>query len=270
MEDSNAYILGTDKEELNRLELQHSIWSSESHVGWKTAGFKIGDSLLDLGCGPGSCSVELAKIVGPEGRVIGIDRSKSFIRYLDAFQKERNLPIDAIHAEFDDMELQPNSLNGMYARWALAWVPNPKDVIEKVMTALKPGSKLVFHEYYNWSTHSVFPEHPTIKHCIDSALKSFQDSDSEIDVGAYIPQYLDQLGASIQSTRLMTKLAEPGTDVWKWPTTFYKSYFPRLVEMGYLKKEMIDQAFSELKIIEALPYARLACPMMIEIIAEKR
>ena len=95
------------------------------------------------------------------------------------------------------MELQPNSLNGMYARWALAWVPNPKDVIEKVMTALKPGSKLVFHEYYNWSTHSVFPEHPAIKHCIDSALKSFQDSDSEIDVGAYIPQYLHQLGASI-------------------------------------------------------------------------
>ena len=76
MEDSNAYILGTDKEELNRLELQHSIWSSESHAGWKTAGFKTGDSLLDLGCGPGSCSVELAKIVGPEGRVIGIDRSR--------------------------------------------------------------------------------------------------------------------------------------------------------------------------------------------------
>ena len=75
MEDSNAYILGTDKEELNRLELQHSIWSSESHAGWKTAGFKTGDSLLDLGCGPGSCSVELAKIVGPEGRVIGIDLS---------------------------------------------------------------------------------------------------------------------------------------------------------------------------------------------------
>ena len=145
-----------------------------------------------------------------------------------------------------------------------------KDVIEKVMTALKPGSKLVFHEYYNWSTHSVFPEHPTIKHCIGSALKSFKDSDSEIDVGAYIPQYLHQLGASIQSTRLMTKLAEPGTDVWKWPITFYESYFPRLVEMGYLKKEMIDQAFSELKTSEALPYARLACPMMIEIIAEKR
>ena len=70
MEDSNAYILGTDQEELKRLELQHSIWSSESHVGWRAAGFKRGDSILDLGCGPGSCSFELAKIVGPDGRII--------------------------------------------------------------------------------------------------------------------------------------------------------------------------------------------------------
>ena len=270
MGDSNAYILGTDQEELKRLELQHSIWSSESHVGWRAAGFNRGDSILDLGCGPGSCSVELAKIVGPDGRIISIDRSESFIRYLNALKTEQNLPIDAIHADFDGMDLQAESLDGMYVRWALAWVPNPKDVIEKVLNALKPGSKLVIHEYYNWSTHSIFPEYPNIKQCIDSALKSFKDSDSEIDVGAHIPQYLDELGASIHSTRLMAKLAEPGTEVWKWPVTFYKSYFPRLVESGYLKQRMVDQAFSELKIIEALPYARLACPTMIEIIAEKR
>ena len=96
MGDSNAYILGTDQEELKRLELQHSIWSSESHVGWRAAGFKIGDSILDLGCGPGSCSVELAKIVGPDGRIISIDRSESFIRYLNALKTEQNLPIDAM------------------------------------------------------------------------------------------------------------------------------------------------------------------------------
>ena len=116
MGDSNAYILGTDQEELKRLELQHSIWSSESHAGWRAAGFERGDSILDLGCGPGSCSVELAKIVGPDGRIISIDRSESFIRYLNALKTEQNLPIDAIHADFDGMDLQAESLDGMYAR----------------------------------------------------------------------------------------------------------------------------------------------------------
>ena len=79
------------------------------------------------------------------------------------------------------MELQPNSLNGMYARWALAWVPNPKDVIKKVMTALKPGSKLVFHEYITGQLIAFF-QHPS--NSVLLCVESFKNSDSEIDVGA--------------------------------------------------------------------------------------
>ena len=99
MTDSNAYILGTDKEELERLELQHRVWASESRKGWSNAEFHKGQTILDLGCGPGSCSLELAQIVGYSGKILALDRSESFIAYLDAHVKKLNLPVGAFQGD---------------------------------------------------------------------------------------------------------------------------------------------------------------------------
>ena len=49
MSEENAYILGTDEEELIRLELQHKVWLSEAKHGWDLAEFKTGQTILDLG-----------------------------------------------------------------------------------------------------------------------------------------------------------------------------------------------------------------------------
>lgn len=268
MTESNAYILGTDQEELFRLELQHKVWQSEARTGWGYAGFSEGQTILDLGCGPGSCSLELADIVGSQGKVIALDRSEVFIAYLNSLAIESNLPIKSIHSDFDEMLLEEGSLDGMYCRWALAWIPNPKDIIAKIVKAMSPGGKMVFHEYINWSAHQVYPKSKNLTYGIAAALKSFKESDSEIDVGAFIPEYLSAHGAKLISTRLMSKLASPNTDVWNWPVTFYKNYFPKLIEMGLLDSSVAKKAFNEIEELEHKSFARIVCPLMIEIVAE--
>lgn len=72
------YILGTtEKAELHRRGIQHQVWASETCAGWKLAGFGNGQTILDLGCGRGFCTRDLAYIVGEEGKVIGVDKSAS-------------------------------------------------------------------------------------------------------------------------------------------------------------------------------------------------
>ena len=269
MEENDAYILGTDQEELRRLEIQHKVWQSEAERGWKLAGFKTGDSLLDLGCGPGYCSMELANIVGKTGEVISVDRSDAFIKYLEYLKNQKNLPIRPLLATFDELHLENKSLDGIYCRWALAWIPNPKEILEKLKRYLKPGSKVVIQEYYYWTSHRTQPEKPNLKKAISAALKSFKESESEIDVGKHLHQWFDELGMKITNARLMPKLATPSSDAWKWPKTFYESYFPRLIKMGYLTNKDMDNAFSDLKDLEKLHYATLWAPLMIEVIAEK-
>ncbi|WP_298896027.1 methyltransferase domain-containing protein [uncultured Psychroserpens sp.] len=269
MKEQDAYILGTDQEELHRLGLQHQVWASEAHKGWELAGFTAGQTILDLGCGPGFCSKELAFVVGNSGKVIGIDRSEHFINFLNRINSQYALQINAIQADFNDMNLEPNSLDGMYCRWAMAWVPNVKEILEKVKQALKPGGKMVLHEYYDWQTHSIEPRKAGIEKAIAGCLQSFKEQDGEIDIGRELPGIFEDLGMKVTSKRLMSKLATPDNLVWQWPKSFYHSYFPRLVDAGYLSQADVEQALRDFEELEQNKNTTLFCPILIEVIAEK-
>lgn len=269
MREENEYILGTDKEELHRLGLQHQVWASEAHKGWELAGFTAGQTLLDLGCGPGFCTKELAFVVGETGKVIAIDRSKHFIEFLKSINSQYALNIDAIEADFNTMDLETNSLDGMYCRWAMAWVPNVKAILTKVKKALKPGGKMVLHEYYDWQTHTTEPHKEGIAKAIEACLRSFKEQEGEIDIGRELVQIFDDIGMKVTSKRLMSKLATPDNLVWHWPKSFYHSYFPRLVDAGYLTHDDVENALNDQKELEQNKNATIFCPILIEVIAEK-
>ena len=269
MNDDKPYILGTDNEEIKRLELQHQIWLSEAKTGWVSANFSKNNTILDLGSGPGTCSRELAKIVGTGGKIISVDKSSYYIQHIENNLQNKYPQIIPICSSFEDLSLEPNSIDNMFCRWSLAWVQNPNKIISKIKNYLKTGGKMVFHEYYDWSTHQIFPFKENIDKCIKKALKSFKESDFEIDIGATLPQLLYNMDFNIISTRLMPKLASPDSIEWNWPKTFYYNYFPKLVKMGYLNNNDTKKFFKDFKSLEKLHYARIFCPILIEIIAEK-
>ena len=167
------------------------------------------------------------------------------------------------------MTLKPSSLDGMYCRWALAWIPNPEDVLKKVVTALKPKGTMVLHEYYNWSTLQTEPRKEALAKGIAMALKSFKDTENEIDIGRYLPAILQRIGMKVTGFRPMMKIATVTNGVWQWPKTFFQSYFPRLVTQNYLTAEELREALRELEELEKIDTATICTCLMVEIIAEK-
>ena len=269
MKEDNAYILGTDKEELHRLGIQHQVWASEAQKGWELAGFTSGNTILDLGCGPGFCTKELAFITGEHGKVIGVDKSEHFINFLSAIKDQYGLNIDAICNDFNDLTLEPNSLDGIYCRWALAWIPNPEEVLHTLKKALKPGGKMVIQEYYDWTTHQTVPEFPALTKAIQACIKSFEKQEGDIDVGRNLSELFKSMGMQISNQRVMVKMATPDSFVWQWPKSFYFSYYPRLVDLGYLTNDEMKCALHDMKLLEQNKNATIFCPTLIEVIAQK-
>ena len=74
---------------------------------------------------------------------------------------------------------------------------------------------------------------------------------------------------TILNVRLMANVALPESNTWQWPKTFYESYFPRLVTMGYISNNDLTAAMEDLKKLKKLPYSTICCPLMVEVIAEK-
>ena len=73
------YLLGTHTEELERLRFQHTLWRPIAQAAWQRACLQKGQSVLDLGAGPGFAAADLADVVGAEGRVLGLERSEAYV-----------------------------------------------------------------------------------------------------------------------------------------------------------------------------------------------
>ena len=269
MEEQNAYILGTDTKELHRLGYQHQIWSSEARRAWEIAEFCYGQDILELGSGPGFCSVELGYLVGETGSVTAVDKSRAYINYLVRLKDLYSLNIDAVCSTYDDLELEDNSFDGAYCRWSLAWISNPAEIINKVAKSLKSGAAFAAQEYFDWSTFQTEPSYPELDKGIKNILRSFKEQEGDIDVGRRLASMFYDAGLEVISTRPLTKYAQPDEMNWYWPKTFLHIYMPKLVGMGYMTEGEVEDALAAFEQLEYETAANLFCPSMIEVVAVK-
>ena len=70
---SGKYVLATGASAVGRLNVLHKIYSPAGRQALIGAGLKKGMRVADFGCGPGTMSRMLAAMVGPGGRVTGVD-----------------------------------------------------------------------------------------------------------------------------------------------------------------------------------------------------
>ncbi|MGA0232224.1 MAG: methyltransferase domain-containing protein [Chitinophagia bacterium] len=269
MKEKNAYILGTELSELHRLGYQHQVWSSEARKAWEIAEFSYGQTILDLGCGPGFCTVELGYIVGDEGKVIAVDKSKAFLDYLDKLNESYALNIETCNTDFTNLGLEDDCLDGIYSRWALAWIKNPEETVQRLAESMRSGAVFVAQEYFDWSTFQAVPHRPALEKGIKSILRSFKEQEGDIDVGRDLSKIFYEAGLEIISTRPLTKYALPGDLNWYWPKTFLNIYMPKLEQAGYMTKSEIEDALDAFEGLEYHNDTVIFCPSMIEVIAVK-
>ena len=73
LESADTYALGRSEADTGRLVRQHQIYSPITRQFLVTAGITRGMAVLDLGSGAGDVALLLADLVGPSGRVVGVD-----------------------------------------------------------------------------------------------------------------------------------------------------------------------------------------------------
>ena len=269
--DEAPYLLGTDSEERRRLETQHRLWAEWAHDLWDRAGFGSGDRLLDLGCGPGFAALELADRVGTRGQVLAVDESARFIGALAQESDRRGLTqLKARVERVEALRLEPGSLDGVFARWLFCFLPEPLPIIERVVSALRPGGRLVVWDYLNYRATALHPRSPAFERVLAAVDESWRRTGGDLNVGERLPGHIAGAGCRLLELVPLSRFARPGTALWQWPTGFFRGYVPRLVEAGLLTEAERRAFEAEWKEREQDPGAFLSAPPMVGIIAGKR
>lgn len=271
------YVLGTDHAEFLRLGLQHRLWSDLTMSTWRHCAVRPGAHALDVGCGPGHATTDLAQIVGQgsaPGTVVGVDESAAFIQSLRALASARGLT--NVQAHVGDVQrlgaagLAPRSFDLAYARWVLCFVPDPRAVVEGVAALLKPGGFFGVNDYFDYETMALAPRRPAFERVIRAVGASWRGAGGDPDIAGRLPRLMHEAGLDVVHLRVDQRLARPGETMWAWPDTFWANYVPRLVEQGHITGAQSHEFFAAWREASNDPHTFMMLPAVFEIVAQKR
>ena len=268
MTQERDYVLGTHDEEISRLALQHRVWRPRTEDSWRRAGFARGQTILDVGSGPGHATLDLAEIVGPSGRVVAIDRSRRFLDTLEANVRARGLAnVTAVELDLDRDELHGPAADGAWSRWVFAFMKDPRSLAGRLKGALKPGGVLVAYEYLHYITWRLSPRSEAFEEFVRAVIESWHQTGGEPDVGLDLPRWLEELGFDIRSLTTIMEVVPVSNFLWQWPRTFMDVGLRRLVDLGDVTEAQAAAITKAFATGEATPGTRIVTPAVIEIIA---
>jgi SAM-dependent methyltransferase len=242
MSDRNdTYVLGTTETERGRLGRQHAIWRADTFAAWDRAGFREGQRLLDLGCGPGFAALDLAERVGPQGAVLAIDNASPYLEHLQQEAQARDLNqlttqlLDLgsrTSAETVATVIGTGQWDGAWCRWLAMFLPDPDVLITVAAQALRPGGRLVLHEYVQWDTFALYPQGQGLQRFVQRCISHWQTRGGDPHVARRLPQLLEARGLRLVSARSLMACESTEGPKAQWLQDFLQSYPAQLAAAG--------------------------------------
>jgi len=101
--------------------------------------------VLDVGCGTGAITSGIARVVGPAGSALGIDRDPALV----GMARERHADVPALRfEECDVFDLRPDPIFDIVtAARVLQWIERPDLALARMAAATRPGGRVVVLEY---------------------------------------------------------------------------------------------------------------------------
>jgi len=173
--------------------------SAETHAALVLPFLRSNFRILEVGCGPGSISIDLATPV-PQGGVVAVDAEPSQVRLAKERAKELNISnIRLIVGDAASFHCEEKEFDLVFSHALFEHLTDPKKTLQHVREYLRVGGLIALRSP-DWGGFVLHPETPAI--C--SALKAYQDIQTQLggDVhcGRKLGMYLRRAG--FKSVRL--------------------------------------------------------------------
>jgi SAM-dependent methyltransferase len=145
---ASRYALGNTQAEHERLARQADRFDPLTERVFRDAGVGPGQRVLELGSGAGDVAMLVARIVGPTGEVVGVERNPDSIAHAKSRVAAAGLRnVKFLHNDVAALSSE-QPFDALVGRWILMFVPDPVAVLRSASRLVRPGGSVAFHEVW--------------------------------------------------------------------------------------------------------------------------
>lgn len=259
-----------DQERLIRSSEALSAFTSE---GCLRAGLRRGGRAIDIGCGPLGALIALAELVGPEGRVAGLDSSGEALALAHAILTQRGYTtLTLVQGELDTVLTAqlcpPGPFDLAYVRRFLVHQRDPTDSLSRIVRLLRPGGRIVAHEIPPGSGYpALTPRVPALQRVDELVHAGVKARGGAYDAAHHFAEFCPRTGLRLLAQRGFLPAVEPLALLETFQAVL-RSLAPGMIAQGITSQGEMDDLLGELDIAKGAEYTSSFANLYIEMIAE--
>jgi SAM-dependent methyltransferase len=227
----STYVLGSTDAEHERLIRQAAILAPFTERLFRDAGIGPGQRVLDIGSGLGDVGMLAARLVGPSGAVIGVDRDANVIAKAETRVAETGLR-NVTFMQSDIGEIESNErFDAIVGRFILEFVPDPRSVVCSLSKLLRPGGVLAVQDACWGPFLQLTPHLPLRSKCASLLHQAFERSGANMNLELTLYRTFQDAGLPTPHMRVEVPIGEV-SDSARWLYDILYSVRPQMQRQG--------------------------------------
>ncbi len=226
----------------------HRVRTAENSAGYLLPHLRPGMSVLDVGCGPGTITVDLAARVAP-GQVTAVEQTDSALDLARAeAQRWGRSNVAFVTSDVHALDLPDDTFDVVHAHQVLQHVADPVHALREMRRVCKPGG-IVAARDADYAGFVWFPQLPALDRWMALYASAARANGGEPDAGRRLLSWAQHAGFDdITPTGGLWCFASPETRTWwgeMWADRIVESALARkLVESGMSTPTELDEISS--------------------------
>jgi ubiquinone/menaquinone biosynthesis C-methylase UbiE len=191
----------------------HTWRTAENSAAHLLPRLRSGQSLLDVGCGPGTITVDLARRVAP-GRVVGIDRSAEVIAQARAQAEREGVPVELAVGDVYALDFADASFDIVHAHQVLQHLTDPVAALRAMRRVTRPGGTVAARDS-DYSCFAWAPLDPLLERWQELYRAVARHNRAEPDAGRFLKAWARAAGFSeVVATSSTWTYADAASCAW--------------------------------------------------------
>ena len=236
---NSDYLLGSTDAEHERLIRQAVRLAPVTEGFFREAGIGPGQRVLDLGSGVGDVAMLAARLVGPSGEVVGIERDPRSITRARTRAADAGLR-NVTFRQSDVAQFSSDKpFDAAVGRYILQFLPDPVGILRSVSQRVRPGGVIAFQEQ-SWAPFVLFSAHlPLWSASVSLLHEASLRSGVNMEMGPALHKAFQDAGLPVPNMRLEMELGHD-PDFTRWVSDVVCTLQTKIKEVGLSLESLGD------------------------------